>query len=150
MSTVVRAFLLYGFLLLVFRIVGKRSLAEITTFDLILLLLIGEAAQQALLGEDFSVVNSVIAISALSGLDLALTSLKQRFGTMEKWLDGVPLVLVADGKLLEDRMRKEGVGVDDIMAAARAAHGLERADQIKYAVLERGGAISIIPRGSVG
>jgi len=65
---------------------------------------------------------------------------------VEKWLDGVPVIIVVEGKLLQDRMDQARVDADDILEAARQSHGLERLDQIKYAVLERSGGISIIPK----
>ena len=146
MDAVLRGAAIYLLLLLVFRISGQRSLSSITTFDFVLLLIIGEATQQALLAEDFSVTNAMIVIATLVGLDVVLSTLKQRSKTVERWLEGLPLILVKDGKLLRERMDKVRVDESDIMSAARELHGLERLDQIKYAVLERSGSVSIIPK----
>lgn len=146
MDSVLRAAAIYVFLLLVFRLSGKRSLAQITTFDFVLLLVIGEATQQALLGDDFSLTNAAVVILTLLGLDIALSLLQQRSPLMEKWLDDIPLVLVDDGTPLKDRMDKARVDESDILAAARELQGLERMDQVKYAVLERSGGISIVPK----
>jgi uncharacterized membrane protein YcaP (DUF421 family) len=145
MESVLRASAIFVFLLLVFRVTGKRSLAQITTFDFVLLLIIGEATQQALLGDDFSVMNAWIVIATLMGLDLLLSQLKHRFPGLDPVIDSVPLVVVADGKLIEERAGHERVDLEDVLAAAREKHGLERLEQIKYAVLERSGGISIIP-----
>jgi uncharacterized membrane protein YcaP (DUF421 family) len=145
MESVLRASAIFVFLLLVFRVTGKRSLAQITTFDFVLLLIIGEATQQALLGDDFSVMNAWIVIATLMGLDLLLSQLKHRFPRLDPVIDSVPLVVVADGKLIEERAGHERVDLEDVLAAAREKHGLERLEQIKYAVLERSGGISIIP-----
>ena len=145
MESVLRASAIYVFLLLLFRITGKRSLAQITTFDFVLLLIIGEATQQALLGDDFSVINAWIVIATLMGLDLLLSHLKHYFPRLDPVVDSVPLVVVADGKLIEERAAHERVDLEDVLAAAREKHGLERLEQIKYAVLERSGGISIIP-----
>ena len=146
METVLRALFMYAFLLLLFRISGKRSLAQITSFDFVLLLVIGEATQQALIGDDFSMVTAIVAITTLVGVDIALSLIKARAPRIERCLDDVPVIIVADGRLMEDRLRKERVDQDDVLAAARSLHGLERLDQIKYAVLERNGGISIVPR----
>lgn len=146
MDAVLRSVAIYVFLLVLFRISGKRSLSQITTFDFVLLLIIGEATQQALLGNDFSMTNAFIVITTLLGIDVGLSLLKQRFGTLEKVIDSVPLVLVEDGKLLKDRMEKSRVDEADILAKARELQGLERLDQIKYAVLERSGGITVIPK----
>ena len=145
MESVLRASAIYVVLLLLFRVTGKRSLAQITTFDFVLLLIVGEATQQALLGDDFSVINAAIVIATLMALDLLLSQLKHRYPRLDPVVDSVPLVVVADGKLIEERAAHERVDLDDVLAAAREKHGLERLEQIKYAVLERSGGISIVP-----
>lgn len=145
MESVLRAAAVYLIVLVVFRVSGKRSLSQVTTFDVVLLLIIGEATQQALLGNDFSVTNAALVIATLVLLDLTLGRLKQRWPVLDPALESRPLVILSDGRLLEDRASREGVGVDDILAAARVAHGLARLDQIRYAVVERTGGISIIP-----
>lgn len=150
MEMVLRGAAIYLALLVIFRIAGKRALAQITTFDFVLLLIIGEATQQALLGDDYSVTNSVLIIVTLIGLDIAFSLLKERFKTLEKLMDGVPLVIVEDGKPLKERMDKARVDESDVLTSAREAHGLERMDQIKYAVLERSGGISVIPKPGEG
>lgn len=145
MESVLRATAVYVFVLLVFRLSGKRSLSEITTFDFVLLLIIGESTQQALLGNDFSVINACIVIATLVLLDYMLTTLKSRWPALDPVLESRPLVIVKDGRLLEDRAAREHVGLDDILAAARTLHGLVALSQVRYAVLERSGGISIIP-----
>lgn len=146
MDAVLRAVAMYAILMLIFRVAGKRSLAQITTFDFVLLLVIGEATQQALLGDDFSITNAVIVIVTLLGLEIGLTFVQKRWPKLGPWLDDVPLVLVENGQVLGDRLRRTRVSEADILQAARSAQGLERMDQVKFAVLERTGEISIIPR----
>ena len=146
MGSVIRVVIIYFFLLLVFRIVGRRTLAQMTSFDLILLLILSELTQQAMVTDDHSLTNAIVAITTLVGLDIGLSLLKQRAPQLEKWLDGVPTVIVDNGKLLKDRMTKARVDESDILTAARELQGLEKLDQIKYAILERSGGISIIPK----
>lgn len=146
MDAVLRAGAIYIFLLLLFRISGRRTLSEITTFDFVLLLIIGEATQQGLLGDDFSVTNALLIISSLIVMDIGLSLFKEHVPIAGKLLDGVPMVLVENGQPLRDRMKKARVDEYDIMEEARRAQGLERMDQIKYAVLEVSGAISIVPK----
>lgn len=146
MEPVLRAILTYSFLLLIVRVTGKRSLADTTPFDLVLLLIISEAAQQGMVGNDYSLTNSFIIITTLALLDISMSFVKQRWGFMDRWIDGVAVVLVQDGKPLGDRMNKERIDEHDIMEAARELQGIERMDQIKYAVLERNGHISVIPK----
>ncbi len=146
MDGVLRSLGIYVFLLVLFRIAGKRSLAQITTFDFILLLIISETTQQALLGDDGSLLNAMVVMATLIGADIALSLTKQRWPTLERWLEGLPVIVLRDGEPLQERMRNLRVDEDDILTAAREAHGLERLDQIKYAVVERSGGISIVPR----
>lgn len=150
MESVMRAAAVYSFLLVVFRIVGKHSLAQITTFDFVLILVIGESTQQALLGNDISMINSWIVIATLVAMEQALTLIKGRWPGLDDALESLPIVIVERGKLLERRMQKEQVSLSDVLASARSHHGIGRLDQIEYAVLERGGGISIIPKASAG
>ena len=146
MESVIRPALVYLFLLVLLRLTGKRTLAQITTFDFVLLLIISEATQQALIGEDNSMINGAIVVATLIGLNVLMSLLKQRSRWFDRLLDDIPLVIVADGKPLKDRMDKARVDEDDVLDAAREIHGLERMEQIRHAILERDGQISIIPR----
>ena len=146
MDAVFRAAVMYLFLLLVFRITGKRSIGQITTFDLVLLLIVGEASQQAMMGEDNSFTNAFLVIITLVGAEQLLSWGKQRWLLIDRATQGVPLIIVEDGKPLKDRMDRVQVDEADIMQAAREMQGLERMEQIKYAVLERNGGISIVPQ----
>lgn len=146
MDTVFRALGIYAALMIILRGSGQRSLAQITTFDFVLLLILGESTQQALIGDDFSLTAGVLMIAALVGIDMTLAAVKQRSPAFERLLEGVPLVIVEDGRPLRDRMNRSRVDESDVLAAARERQGLERMDQIKYAVLERSGGISIVPK----
>lgn len=146
MGSIIRAAITYLFLLLVFRLSGRRSLGQLSTFDFILLIIIGEAAQNALIGNDSSLTNSFLVIITLICIDIGLSLWKQRSPDLEKLIDGVPLVIVAEGKPIKERMHKARINEDDVLMSARESQGLERMDQIKYAVLERSGGISIIPK----
>lgn len=146
MDAILRALAIYIGLLVVFRISGKRTLAQITTFDFVLLLIIGEATQQGLLGDDFSVTNALLVITTLVGFDIVLASVKERIPMFGRAADGLPVVIVQDGVPIEHRLKRARVDVADILAAGRENQGIERLDQIKYAVLEQSGSISVIPR----
>ncbi|MDR6233237.1 DUF421 domain-containing protein [Pseudomonas oryzihabitans] len=145
MESVLRAAAIYVFLLVLFRITGRRALSEITTFDFVLLLVIGEATQQALLGDDFSVINAFVVIGTLVLIDILLSLFKQRSPQVGRFLDGVPLIVVEYGKPLTQRLRKARLTEEDILEAARQSQGLERMEQIRFAVLEKNGQISVIP-----
>ena len=150
MESVIRAALVYCFLLVIFRLSGKRTLGEATTFDLVLLLIISEAVQQALVDSDNSITNAVLLVGTLVGIDIGLSLLKRRAPWLEKVIDDVPLVLVEPGRPDMERMAKCRVDEEDILEAARLQRGLERMDQVKYAVLERNGKIAIIPTADAG
>jgi uncharacterized membrane protein YcaP (DUF421 family) len=145
-DTFFRALALYLVLLLVLRASGKRSLAQITTFDFVLVLILGESTQQALIGDDFSITTGILLIASLIGIDMTLAFLKQKAPRVDRWLEGLPLVIVEHGQPLHDRMARSRVDEEDVLAAARERQGLQRMEQIEYAVLERSGGISIVPR----
>jgi len=150
MDAILRGLAVYVFLLLLFRIAGRRTLSEMTSFDFVLLLIVSEATQNAMIGNDYSVTNGVLVILTLIGLDIGLSVMKQRFPAMERYLDGMPLIIVDEGRPLKELMEKARVDEEDILSSARDKHGLERMEQIKYAVLERNGGISIIPKTNAG
>jgi uncharacterized membrane protein YcaP (DUF421 family) len=146
MDSVIRAAAIYIILLILFRVAGKRTLSDVTTFDFVLLLIVSEATQQALLGEDFSLTNAFLVILTLIGMDIALSLVQQRWPRLDKWIEGIPLVIVEHGQPLHERLKRLRVSEEEILVAARERQGLARMDQIQYAVLERSGGISIIPK----
>lgn len=150
MSSVLRAAAVYGVLLLLFRLSGKRSLAQITTFDAVLLLIISEAIQQGLIDGDESMTNAFLLVVTLLGLDVLMSAISIRSGKLDRFVNDAPLVLVEDGKFLEDRMKRARVSADDILEQARGLRGVQSADQIRYAILERSGGITVVPQpGSI-
>ena len=148
MDSVIRGVVVYLFLLVIFRVAGKRTLSETTTFDFVLLLIISEATQQAMIDNDNSMTNAMLLIVTLIGVDILVSVLAQRFKGLDKLVDDVPLVVVHDGRALRDRMRKSRITEGDVLHAARETQGLERIEQIKFAVLERSGGITVIPKES--
>jgi uncharacterized membrane protein YcaP (DUF421 family) len=144
-GVILRVVTIYGFLLVVFRVAGKRTVAEMTSFDLIVLLVIGDATQQGLIGDDFSVSTAVVAVSCLILIDVALGQVKNRCPSVDRVVDGAPLILIFKGEMLRERMEREGVDLDDVLEAAREQYGIKDLDEIEYAVLERHGGISVIP-----
>jgi uncharacterized membrane protein YcaP (DUF421 family) len=145
MEPVIRGLVVYFFLLLIFRIAGKRTLTESTNFEFVLLLIISETTQEAMVDSDHSVFNGFLLIITLVGASIGLSLLKQRMPALEKWLDGTALVIIENGKMHKDRMDKVRVDESDILESARKLQGLERLDQIKYAIVERNGEITIVP-----
>ena len=146
MDSILRSIVVYFFLLALFRMTGKRSIGQISTFDFVLLLVVTQATQQGLLGEDFSLTNAIITVATLIALDHGLNLLSGLSPRLERWLEETPLVLVHDGRMLKERMRMVNVTEQDLLESARLTQGVMRLDQIRYAILERGGHISVIPR----
>ncbi|MBP2237386.1 uncharacterized membrane protein YcaP (DUF421 family) [Sinorhizobium kostiense] len=148
MDSVGRGFAIYVILLIVMRLSGRRTVAQMTPFDFVLLLIVAETTQQALLGDDFSIINATVLILTLFSLDIVLSYMKQWSPRARLVLDGTPTVLIADGEIDARAIKRARIDIEDILAAAREQEGLSRLDQIKFAVLEADGGISILPQKS--
>jgi uncharacterized membrane protein YcaP (DUF421 family) len=144
---VVRAIAVYAFLLVLMRVMGKRSLAQVTVFDFVVLLIISEATQQGMTGNDFSVTNSAILVTTLIVLQRAADKLTDRSPRTDRLFNDVPTLIVEDGRPLADRMDHYDLSENEVLEEARKTQGVERLEQIRYAVLERDGSISIVQRG---
>jgi len=150
METVIRGVAVYLFLMLILRLSGRRSLAQITSFDFVLLLIIAGTFQQALVGEDFSLTNAAVLVITLVALDVGLSLVKQWSPRASIVLDGSLTVLISRGELDADALRRSRVGLEDVLQAARQQHGLKRLDQVAFAILEVDGSLSIIPSDEAG
>ena len=145
MEPVLRALGCYLLLLIVVRLSGKRGLAQVTIFDLILLLLISQTVGQALIGSDSSLTTAAVVAVTLVVMNRVNDEAAHRWADASHVLEDAPLVLIENGHVHEDRMTRMKIRLDDVLETARLDEGLERLEQIKHAVLERSGAISIIP-----
>ncbi len=145
MESIWRGAATYLFVWLVFRIAGKRSLAQITTFDAVLLLIISETTQAALLDNDNSMTNSFLLIATILGIEVVTSYLKCSFPTLEKVIDGAPLVLLDERGILEQHLKHERMDRDDILSAARH-QGVGTMEEVRYAVLEQSGGITIVAK----
>jgi uncharacterized membrane protein YcaP (DUF421 family) len=145
MDAILRASLIYLFLMALFRLAGRRTLADISPFDLVLLLIISELVQQAIVGDDPSLTNAVVLCATLVLVDIGLSLWKRHSPRVERWLEGSPVLLVQHGQPIPEALRVMRIDEADILAAARLGQGLERMSQIRFAVLEKTGGISIVP-----
>jgi uncharacterized membrane protein YcaP (DUF421 family) len=146
MGLVIRAAVMYATIFVLLRVSGNRQFSELTAFDAALLIIISEATQQAMIGnQDFSLTAAIIVSVTLIGIDIVLSFVKQWSKTADLLMEGVPVLLMDEGKLIDRNMKKERVDISDILAAAREIHGIDRLDSIRYAILERNGTISVIP-----
>ena len=145
MASVLRGIAICITLLVILRLSGRRTLSQMTPFDFVLLLIVAETTQQALLGDDFSLANAIVLILTLFTVDILLSYLKTWLPGIARLVDGVPTVLISRGEPDVRALQRARIAIEDILEAARQQHGLERLDQIKFAVLEIGGNISIVP-----
>ncbi|MPZ08966.1 MAG: DUF421 domain-containing protein [Kiloniellaceae bacterium] len=146
MESVLRGAAIYLVLLVILRLSGRRATAQMTPFDFVLLLIVAETTQQALLGDDFSITNSVILIVTLFTIDIVLSYVKQWAPKAGLIIDGTPTILIANGRPDARALARARISIDDVLAAAREQQGLERLDQIKFAVLEANSGISVMPK----
>jgi uncharacterized membrane protein YcaP (DUF421 family) len=147
-SVVLRALIVYGFVLLVMRLAGKRTLSEMSTFDLVVVLIISEAIQPAMTADDTRMTTAALLVLTILAADAILGLLKDKSQAANRLLDDVPTVLIKDGQLRRQAMARERIDEDDILEAARENLGLHSLDQIRFALLERTGGISVIPWAS--
>ena len=139
-----RSLLVYVGLLIGLRIMGKRELGQMTVFDFVVILLIANAVQNAMVGTDTSLQGGLLAAGVLLLVNRAASTISYRWTFWGRLLEGSPTVLVQDGHFLESRLRKEGLEKGRIEMAMRE-HGIENVDRVKLAVLETDGTISIVP-----
>ena len=144
---IVRTAVVYGALLGGLRLTGKRQIGQMAPFDLVVILLIANAVQNAMVGPDASLTGGLIAAAVLLGMNLAVARLRDRNVRFRDAVEGHPAVLVADGKLNEQAVRHEGIDTEELEQAIRE-HGVAGLQDVKMAVLEVDGTISIVPRGT--
>ncbi|HXD54800.1 MAG TPA: YetF domain-containing protein [Solirubrobacteraceae bacterium] len=145
MDLVIRATVVFFFVFLVTRIVGRRQLSELEPFDFILLVVVGDLVQQGVTQSDESVTGALIVISTIALLSVLVSWISFRWRGLRVVTEGEPLVLVEDGRAIERNMRRERITIEDIEEEARKAQILSVAD-LRWAILERDGQISCIPR----
>lgn len=145
MDLALRAVVLFCFVYLLTRVVGRRELSSLEPFDLILLIVIGDAIQQGLTQDDYSVTGALIVVVTFAVLQVGLSFASYRFRSLRRVLDGEPIVVVQDGRPIERNLRRERLTLEEVMARARQQQ-VASLDQIEWAVLETSGEISIIPK----
>ena len=143
MAAVFRAVFGYCFLVFMVRIAGRRPGKQITPFEFVFIFFIGGVTLTAMVGNDRSLSNALCIITTIAITHFSIAWLKQRFAGFARIVDGTPLVLLAKGEWQVETMKKMRLQDDDVMAVARD-NGIERLDQIDYAILERNAEISII------
>ncbi len=144
-EVVVRTIIVYFALLLGLRVAGKRELGQMSPFDLVVILVISNAVQNAMVGQDTSLTAGILAAFTLLAVNRAVSVLGLRSKILGKRLIGSPTLLVNDGRFIDENLRREGVTTDEVMMALRE-HGVDKIEDVETAVLEVDGSISVIPR----
>lgn len=143
MEIVVRSTAMFFVAWLVSRVVGKRGLSQMTPLDMILLVTIGDLIQQGATQEDMSMTGAALAVSTIGLWVVVFTWVSYRWTSLRKVIDGVPVLLLRDGELLEEVMRAEHLPLDEVMEQARG-QGIDDLADVRVAVLEPNGSISFI------
>jgi uncharacterized membrane protein YcaP (DUF421 family) len=146
MESVIRGLVMYLILLVVFRLAGKRTLSETSSFDLVLLLIISETTQQAMVDSDHSVTNAVLLVLTLVTTDILISVWKQRSKLVQRAVDAPAVVIVQDGRILPGPANSERIDENEILEAARRQMGLENLSQIQFAILETSGKLTVVPK----
>ena len=143
----VRSFVIYFFMYLVIRFMGKRQVGQMTPFDLVVLLVLSNAVQNAIIGNDNSLGGGIIAAVAIVALNWAMSEAAFRSKKARRLIEGEPTLLIHDGKILRSCLAAERVTVDELMAALRE-NGVADPLHVRFAILEDNGKISVIAKGA--
>jgi uncharacterized membrane protein YcaP (DUF421 family) len=143
MVTIVNAAIIYWALLIALRLVGRRGPSMMTPFEIILLFLMGGMGMQAIIGNDHSLTNALLGIFTIVMMHVSVATLKGWSELFGRIVDGTPVIVFSHGQWQDECMKRLRVHVQDVMAAARS-QGVERLEQIKYAIVERNGGISVV------
>ena len=147
MDIVLRAIFLYAFIVFVMRVIGRRELSSMTPFDLILLIILGDAIQQGLTQDDYSLTGAVLAVSTIAALQVFTSYLSFRSQKARKVLEGEPIVVVEHGKLVEHNLKRERMTADEVAEEMRQ-NQISSLDEVEWAILEANGSISFIQKSS--
>lgn len=145
-SIAVRTAAVYLVILIGLRLAGKREIGQLTVLDLVVLLLISNSVQNAMLGPDTSLTGGVIAVAVLLLMSVILSQLRLRSTRLRHLVQGTPTVLILHGQKVPENVRREGLD-DDTLEAALREHGVENVSDVEMAVLEIDGSISVVPAG---
>jgi uncharacterized membrane protein YcaP (DUF421 family) len=145
MDIAIRAIVLYAFVILVMRVTGRRELSTLGPVDLVLLIVVGDAIQQGLTQDDYSVTGAVIAVSTLATMQVATSYLAFRSKRARRILEGNPIVIIQDGAFVTRNLRRERMTVDEVSESMRLEQ-IGSVEQVEWGILESNGSISFIPK----
>lgn len=149
MDVVIRATVIFFMLFLLLRLVGKRQLGQMTPFEFVSLVVLGDFVQQAVTHNDYSITGATLAVATFGFWALILGWIAQRSKRMRRLIDGEPKVLVRDGKILGAMLDQDKIPVDELLSEMRLA-GIARIAEVEWAILETNGKISFIEKRDDG
>jgi uncharacterized membrane protein YcaP (DUF421 family) len=144
LEIILRTVVVYLVILVGLRLSGKREIGQMTVFDLVVLLLISNAVQNAMVGPDTSLTGGVLAAVVLLVLNLLISRLRLTSPRIRRLVEGTPTLLILHGQVIAEHMRREGIDEESLMAAVRE-HGVAEISGVEMGVLEIDGSISIVP-----
>ena len=145
MDIVLRSAVIFVFVMIVVRLLGRRELSKMEPFDLLMLVVIADFVQQGVTQQDYSVTGAILAVGTFGLLIVATSWLSWRFPRTRPLLDGNPVVLVEDGKPIMDNLRRERISIEELAAQARLQQ-IASMGAVRWAILETNGDISFIPK----
>ena len=146
LEIIIRTMVVYLIILIGLRLAGKREIGQMTVFDLVVLLLIANAVQNAMVGPDTSLVGGVLAAVALLAVNAFVARMRLRSPRLRHFVEGTPTLLVLRGEVIPGHMRREGIDEESLLTALRE-HGVAGISEVEMAVLEIDGSISVVPIG---
>ena len=141
----VRTVIVYGAVLVGLRLAGKREIGQMTAFDLVVILLIANGVQTAMVGPNNSVTGGLVAAGTLIALNALVAFLRERISWLRRAVEGSPTLLVNDGRVIDGNLRRENIGVDEVLMALRE-HGIDDPANVRAAILETDGSISVVAK----
>jgi len=144
LDILLRTVAVYLVILVCLRLAGKREIGQMTVFDLVVLLLIANAVQNAMVGPDTSLVGGLLAAIALLLMNALISFLRLRSPKLRRLVEGTPTILVLHGEVIQQHLRREGID-EETLAASLREHGVENISDVEMAVLEIDGSISVVP-----
>ncbi len=146
MDIVLRAIVVFIFLMVLVRVIGRRELSSLQPFDLILLIILGDAVQQGLTQDDYSLTGAFLAVGTIALCQVLVSYVSYKFPLTRKVIEGVPIIVIQDGEPIKDNLSRERLDIDDVAESARQ-QGIGQLSEVKWAVLETTGQISFIKKG---
>lgn len=143
-----RSLVVYAAVLAGLRLGGRRELGQMTPFDLVVVLLVANAVQNAMVGADTSLQGGLAAAATLLAVNAGVARLRLRSARVRQLVEGLPIVLVQHGKLVSANLRREGITEDEIVAAVREHGEIGDLEQVELAVLETDGSVSVVPKSA--